>query len=388
MFTFRISKIIKKRVTILAFFLVGLLLPFNIYNLPASSEGNIPIKIGVVMPLSGSSALQGNYCLDAIKLAAEEVNDRGGINGIKVEIIAEDDKSVPVESVNAVTKLIFRDNVLAIIGAYNSSCTLANKEVIGKEKIVLITPVSVAEAITKESNPYMFRNCATQLMLGGGFAKYMVEQDNVESIAMLLGRGADEITSGIFKEYDREIVTTEYFSIGDTDFYSQLTKIKLSGVKNILIVGEIQETALIVKQANEIGFHPQFYSYSNANYPEFLALTGNASDGLKYVVSFVSDAEIPEVVRFVNAFKTKYDRIPDMMSADAYDAANVVIEAISKAGTEYENLSLWREKIRDAMYETSYVGVHGPVEFDETGQAEVTPIIIQIKESEKFVVYP
>lgn len=386
------STVVKTIVVILAIH-IAMFFTFGRSVAQTGTQSKTAIKVGVVLPLTGAGALQGNYVLNAMKLAAEETNNEGGINGRQVEIIAEDDKGVPAESVNATYKLIARDKVLAIIGAYNSSCTLADKEVIGKEKVVLITPVSVAEAITGEPQPFMFRNCATVSMLGGGFARYMIEKKDVKEIALLLentdyGRGAGEVTTNVFKKYDRKIVGKEFFNIGDTDYYSQLTKFKSLAVKNVLIVGEIKETSLIVKQSNELDFHPQFYSYSNANYPEFLELTGKTSDGLLYVVSFVPFSKKPEVSKFVNTFKAKYNRDPDMMSADGYDAARIVIEAIRKAGIEYKDLALWRKKVRDSMYEISYVGVHGPVKFDEKGQAQVDGMVVQIKNMKRIVVFP
>jgi len=395
MFISRISKINKLRVVILAFFLVGLSLPFNIDYVHASGEGGTPIKIGVVMPLSGSCALEGNYVLDAIKLAVEETNKKGGINGRKIEIIAEDDKSVPVESTNAILKLTARDNVLAIIGAYNSSCTLADKEIIGKEKVVLITPVSMAAAITEEPNPYMFRNCATMSIKIGNLAKYMVEENNVKSIAMLLentdyGRGAGEVISEIFKKYDRKVVTIEYFSIGDTDFYSQLTKIKSFGVKNVFFIGEIKEGALIVKQANELDFHPQFYSENNCGYPNFLELTGENAEGLRYVDTFNIKSKNPYFVKFVESYNSKYGRKPEEMSSCGYDAAHLIIEAIKGVGTEFTDLRTFRDAIRGALEKINYKeGVFGQIKFNEKGQNEVIKTyIVEIKNGKTEIIYP
>ncbi len=119
------------------------------------------VKIGLIAPMSGGSAGMGINIQRGVTMAAEEINEKGGVKGMKLQIITEDDESNPVKAVNAIKKLIFNDKAPVVIGSNASSCTLAAMDEAAKAKVPLVTPTSSADNITQRDNKYIFRVTAS-----------------------------------------------------------------------------------------------------------------------------------------------------------------------------------------------------------------------------------
>ncbi|RPJ32068.1 MAG: hypothetical protein EHM35_11855, partial [Planctomycetaceae bacterium] len=228
------------------------------------------IKIGLIGPVSGPGAFYGASMKEAADLAVDDLNAKGGVKGKKVQVIVEDDESTPVKGVNAAQKLVTKDQVVAIVGHYNSSCTLASMAVTQKEKVPHMCPISTAAAITEQGFKYIFRNCATNPMQVGQLADYVITKmkkpGKPNTVAIFYehtdyGKGIMEIFRDKVQAKSGEgwqVTAIELYKPGDTDMISQLTKIKAGSPDFLLFGGNITEVAQAVRQSKEIGLKTQF----------------------------------------------------------------------------------------------------------------------------------
>ncbi|MEH7342560.1 ABC transporter substrate-binding protein [Bacillus sp. JJ1532] len=343
------------------------------------------VNIGAIFPLTGHSAYQGKSFRQAIDLAVEEINEKGGVAGKKVNIMFEDDKGIPTEGVNAAQKLITQDKVSAILGNFNSSVTMAVRSVTEREKVVQLTPGSTADEITEPNHEYMFRNLNPNSAQGPAMAKYAASELNLKNIAILAentdyGRsGADAFKETIEGKGDK-ISSVEFYNQGDKDFYAQLTKIKNANPDGIYISGLLTEGAQILKQARDLGIDTQWLGLGGFTNDNFPTLAEGAAEGMIHVSYFEPGAYdyFPDSKDFVENYNKKYGVNPDMYAANGYEAMYILAEAIEKAGGGD------REKIREAMAQIKDLpGVCGPTTFDENGQVNKQMLFVKIEDGKR-----
>lgn len=350
-----------------------------------NKEEEGPIKIGAIFPLTGGSAYQGQSFQRAIQLAAEQINENGGLLGRELEIIFEDDKGTPSEGGNAAQKLITSNNVSALLANFNSSVTLAVRGVSEKNKLVQLTPGSTADDITEPGHEYMFRNLMPNSAQGPAMASYATKELRIESLAIIAentdyGRSGAENFQEKIEESGGEVLSVEYYNHGDKDFYAQLTKMQNLDIDGIFIAGLITEGAQILKQARDLGIETQWLGLGGFTNDSFYELSEGAAEGMIHVSYFEPGAYdyFPDSKEFVESYKEKYDINPDMYAANGYEAMNILAEAVRIAGSDD------REAIKDAMNQIKDLpGVAGPTTFDENGQAEKPIIFVEIKDGKR-----
>jgi branched-chain amino acid transport system substrate-binding protein len=191
------------------------------------------IKIGLVQPLTGSVAYNGTADVAGSKQAVDERNAKGGVLGKKIELVIEDGQCKPANSVNAAEKLIQKDKVVALSGAFCSSATAAIIPVAEKYKMPLITGVSSKADLTEKGNKYFFRATETDALLAKSFAKIIYSNLNLKNIAYIgvnddWGRGGVDEFSKQMTELGAKPALKEYFDHGTTDFYTLLSKLRAS----------------------------------------------------------------------------------------------------------------------------------------------------------------
>jgi len=359
------------------------------------AAGTKTINIGSVGPLSGTGAKNGIAMKQGAELAVEEINEMGGINGYKINLICEDDKAVPAEAVNAVQKLIDRDKVLAIVGAFNSSCTIACMEVSRKAHVPQITPISIAEVITESGNEYMFRNVNTTPLAFRGFGEFVIDNLGIKNMAMIYentdyGKSmADFWHLLLEEEKGGKIVAEAATNPGQSDFYAEVTKIIHAEPEAFFIGNYITEAVQILKQAKELGYKGRILGAGQFTSDEFLELAGKDAEGEIHLSFFEPVGTTPLAKKFIEKYEDKYGIAPDMHAAPAYDAVYIIVEAIKKIGTDFDDLKAWREALRNAMAETKELeGVTGPTTFDEKGQAKKITYIVQTQDGKRVVIAP
>jgi branched-chain amino acid transport system substrate-binding protein len=352
-----------------------------LYLLQKPPEESV-IKIGLLAPLTGPLSYGGMDMKQGAILAVEEINSKGGVNVggkiYKFELVIEDDQANPTQATQAVQKLITQDNVFAIVGSYSSSVTLAVQKTIMDAKKLLIVPVAVATKITDAGYKYTFRVCANQRMQTTQIAEWVYENLHPKTFATIAentdyGREGVQIFSSVMISKGVQKVAEEYYTLGSTDFYSQLSKIKAADPDIIFAVASTNDAANILKQAREIGLVKQFIMLGGVAQDEFLQLAGENALGLVHVSYFEATTPRPKAAEFVKNFKERWGRTPAMYAAGTYDAIYALKYALEKAG------KLDPDAVADAMRKLDFEGVQGRIYFDDKGQAQTKVLIVQVQ---------
>ncbi|MCK4655014.1 MAG: penicillin-binding protein activator [Candidatus Cloacimonetes bacterium] len=341
------------------------------------------IKIGAILPLTGGAAKYGESAKRAIDLAVEEINSTGGIKGSKIKVIYEDDQALPDKGVSAIQKLITVDKVPVVIGAMPSSVTLAMAPIAEKNKVVLFSPASSNPKIT-EAGDYIFRNDVSDIFEGGKMADEAWRRLKFRKIAVLYinndyGAGIKDAFVYSFTILGGEIVVTENFEQGTTDFRTQLTKIKQDDPEAVYIVG-YKEQIQILKQFRELGLKSQILATIMLEDPEIIQKVGDSAEGAIYTYrAYDPNSEQKEIKEFVENFKVKYGIEPDNWAAQCYDALNIIALAIKDSGYNSDS-------IKKALYGIkNFPGVSGLTTFDENGDV-IKPIKLKTVKNGKFVI--
>ena len=222
----------------------------------ATYEGTI--KIGVVGPFSGSSAMVGDTEKKGVELAAKQINENGGINGMTIELIEEDDQQDPKTAVSAINKLVSSDEVVAAVGTVNSSCTLAMMDVTENNEIPLVTPISSGVAITDPSNSYIVRLQASDKLQAKAITEYAINDLGYKNIAVMFqnddfGAGGKDVVVETLKDAGIEPLAVEAFDSSATDMSAQLLKIKDLNPEAIIMWTMYGCGATIAKQCDQLG---------------------------------------------------------------------------------------------------------------------------------------
>jgi branched-chain amino acid transport system substrate-binding protein len=392
------EKMKKKLGMILIFALILSLLPACGGEEETADEA--VIKIGIVGPWTGASADNGQSMARGIEIAIADINDAGGIKGYMLEGVPYDDQGIPEESVNAVNKLIFEDEVLAIVGPFNSACGLADLEVINREGVPMITPVAMADDIIRGPD-FMFRNTlgnkeAAEVQAGNVPEGQNLYTDVVgcERVAILWenddwGKGMSDQAVFEFERLEQmdHLVANVPFNVGTTDFYPILTPVLEKDPDIIYCVALAAEAIQIVKQARELGYEGLFMGEGGFNAQEFDKTLGELAYGCLFFAQWHEDFEYELSKQFVASHKKRHpDKVADMFTAIAYEAMYIVKDAIERA-EESDDLAVWRDNVRAAIAETKdFQGVSGTISFDENGQA-MRPIVGMQKTPEGAKIY-
>lgn len=347
--------------------------------------------LGVVSPLTGSGATSGAVQANAVKMAVNEINAKGGINGnIPITLISEDDEGVPAKSVTVTQKLVNQDKINAMIGALNSSCTLANMEVTKAAKIPQITPSSSNATITKQGNKFIFRMTATDTTHAKTLLKYAKESLKAAKVAMIyessdFGTGAFNIVKGLVASYGMEMIANEVYNSGETDFSVQLTKIKNAKPDVIVMWGYYTEAAQIMKQIKQYAINIPVIG-TGYNSPALIQLGGAAVNGLIFTTAFTNanpDQKVQDFdKKYTELFKSSYDQ----NAPQSYDSVYIIADAVTRAvkdGKDWSN----GEVLRDYIAATkNYVGATGTTSFDETGEMVKDLMVVKIVDGKHTIV--
>jgi branched-chain amino acid transport system substrate-binding protein len=335
-------------------------------TVPAAAQETV--RIGLVEPLTGSVAYNGQSVVEGAKLAVEEINAAGGVLGKPVELIVEDGQCKPANSVNAVEKLVQKDKVVTLVGAFCSSATAAIMPVAQKYKIPLVTGVSSKADLTEQGNPYFFRAAETDALMAKTFAKILAQDLKLGTVAYV-GVNDDWGRGGI-EEFDRDLsalgvksVMTEYFDHGTTDFFTLLTKLRAAKPDGVFVAAETQDGSILVKQIRELGLKTKVFGVGSWATADFIKLAGEAAEGIHAAVPYASTMESPRNQAFVKKYETKYGIKPGKYGAAGYNALNITAAAIARAGKTDA------EAIRAALHETRYEAPNGVYQFTAKGQA-------------------
>ena len=335
-----------------------------------SSDTSKAIKVGGNLELSGGTAMFGQAAQNAINLAFEQQNAKGGVLGRKLELVVADNKSDAGESTSAVTKLVTQDKVVAVLGSMTSSVTLAAVPVVTDNKIPMISPSGTnskltVDPATGEVRPWIFRACFIDPFQGQVGANFALTNLKATKAAVMIDQKSD-YSKGLadafvtnFKKGSGTITGTENYVAGsDKDFRPILTRIKSQNPDMVWVPGYYQEVGLIVKQARELGMTMPFMGGDGWDDPQLFNIAGAEALNNTFYVDHVATDD-PAMATFVSDYKAKFNAVPNAMGTLGYDAANLLIKAFENAQ------STEPEKVRTAL-ETmkGFKGVGGEITVD------------------------
>lgn len=333
-----------------------------------------PIPLGAVLPLTGSAAQWGVPARDAALLAVEEVNSKGGIRGKKLQLVVEDDQCQPASGVSAFQKILATSHPVVVLGAVCSGVTLAIAPIAERGKVVLISPASTTPLLTNAGD-YIFRDIPSDAFRGKVFAEYVFSSGH-KNISILYinndgGLGGQQAFSENFQKLGGTIVSVDAYPADTQDFRAQLTKIKRQHSDGVLIVSYPADTPLLLRQAYELGVHKRLFFQTEAlDDPAVLAKAGNSAEGATYILPAKPDG--PASQEFIQKYKARFNRAPELFAAEAYDAAMLIKKCLSDATTPPSS-----EALKSALYKTqNYAGASGTISFDSNGDV-AKPMVIK-----------
>lgn len=341
------------------------------------------IRIGVYEPMTGASAAGGQMTVEGIELAKEMYPE---VLGKEIKLYIVDNKTDKTESANAVARLIEKDKVSVIIGSYGSSNSMAGGQV-AKEKKVPAIGCSPTNPLVTLDNDYYFRVCFIDPFQGKVMAKYAFNTLKAKKAAIIMDM-ANDYSVGLcnfFKQAfveltgDKDAIIAETkYKTNDQDFSAQLTAIKDLKPDVIFAPGNYGESALLIKQARDLGITAPFLGGDTYEAPEFIEIGGQEIEGVAISTHYTAEAPVTEVSKeFLDAYEKKYNQAPNAFAALGFDAYMVAREAIEKAG------SADPQAIRDAIAETKdFKGATGLITLDENGDANKSAVIKQVQNGE------
>lgn len=338
-----------------------------------------PIRIGVIQPMTGSVAYNGQAYVRGAKLAVAQRNATGGIGGRQVELQIEDGQCQPANSVNAAEKLIQRNKVPVLAGAFCSSATAAVMAVAEKYKIPLLSGVSSKADLTEKGMKYFFRSAETDRLMAKTFSKILAGDLKLKTVAYIgvnddWGRGGVEDFEKYLNELGVKSVMKEYFDHGTTDYYTLLTKLRALNPDGVFVAAETQDGSILVKQLKEFGIETKVFGVGSWATSDFIGLTGEASEGIYAAVPYVSNMQGDRNRSFVENYQKQYKQLPGKYDASGYNSMNILMQAIERAGSDEP------EKIRDALHKTDYDAPNGHFRFTEKGEGYgFDTVLVQIQ---------
>ena len=337
--------------------------------------GSDTIKIGVIMSTSGPVSHFGTQCRDAIQLAVDEINARGGVLGKQVQLIVEDDEKNPEKTMNALVKLATKDKVRVVLGALTSDCTLAITQEAQRRGILLFTPTSTNDAVT-DAGDLIFRSCFKDSFQGQVMAQFAIENLNATKAAVLYDMNNDYST-GLTKSFEETfvalggtVVATESYAGGDKDFNAQITKIKAADPDVLFLPDYYNTVSLIINQVRNQGLDAIMLGPDG--WDELVGQAGEEAVGNYFCNHYSPDADDEDVQEFVRKYRERYGITPNALAALGYDAAYIVLEAIERAGTDDPQV------LKEALMETNKKYVTGHITFDESHNPVKSTTILKV----------
>jgi branched-chain amino acid transport system substrate-binding protein len=353
----------------------------------AAGGGGDAIKVGVYLDLSGQTSSFGLSTRRGIEMARDEINNAGGINGRKIELVVEDEQGEPGKVTTVVTKLLRQDQVKALIGEVASTNSLTAAPKAQEAKIPMITPSSTNPEVTKKGD-YIFRVCFIDPFQGEVMAKFAANTLKAKRAAILsdfnsdYSKGLTQFFKQSFTKLGGTIVNEKSYTQTDRDFSSQLTSIRASNPEVIYVPGYYGQVGVIAKQARQQGITVPILGGDGWDAPQLWELGGDALNNTFISNHYSIDDPSPLVQKFVADYKARYNIVPDALAALGYDAMRVLGDALKRAGTDAE------PQLRDAIAQTkNFPGVTGTITMNAERNVDKPATVLELKAQDRKYTY-
>lgn len=333
-----------------------------------------PIKVGVSQPLTGAFAASGNYVAQGARIAEDEINKSGGVLGRKIQLIIEDSKSNPTEAVATAEKLIVRDKVPIMIGAWSSTLTLAVMPKLMEYGVPMLVETSSSGKITTSGNPWIFRISPTSEMEARAFEplvkKLEIKKANFLSTNNDFGLGAAKEFAAMLKGAGVEIGVQETMDPKATDFSAQLAKIKAAGGDTLFVTTAVEQITLLLKQAKDQQLNIRIITTGGSNSPDqLIQQAADAANGSMHLVFFTP--WFPDAVKYpelATAFVAEWSKRGHVVGGltegfRGWDALMTIVAGIKAAGKAEP------AAIQKALWDVKVKGINGDIAFIKQGPA-------------------
>jgi branched-chain amino acid transport system substrate-binding protein len=335
--------------------------------LPAGAfaqAGKKPINLGICAPITGNQAQYGEDIKRGAELAVSRLNETGAVPDAEFKMFVEDSKGDPQEAANVAQKFVARGGITAVVGDFSSTASLAAAPIYQRAGIIMMTPTASHPDITKSGN-YIFRNTPIAATEADATTDWGTKDLGLKKIA-IVGRNDDygRVYGELFKKRaianGSTVVGEEYVNGETPDLKPVITSLRARQPDGVLLALFQVEAALLFRQSKEMNFQPTFLSGAGLFNPQVISLAREAANGLLLVSTYYPKADRPEVKNFVELYQAKNGNVPSKFSAHAFDAVNLIANAVKAAGA-----GATEQKIRDALAATKGVpGVTGTISFD------------------------
>lgn len=333
------------------------------------------IKIGVVLPLSGTLGALGKFARQAAELAVSEINSNGGISGKKIVLVFRDDRNEPLQTAKVVRNLIEKKDIKIIVGSLTTDATIAGAQVVETKGALMLTSSATGVKVT-QGRKNIFRICFTDTYQGLAMAKFAFQKLGARRAAVIYdvggeySRGLAQFFEEKFKALGGKIVASELYTIEAHDFKTQLSRIKKANPDFFFIPDYYEKVAEIVKQAKELGIKAIIAGGDGWASERLLELASKAVEGGYFTDHFSVNDPDKTSITFVQNFEAKYGRKPNAVAALTYDTFYLLADVLRRADSQDVR------KLREVLEGTSnFKGVTGAITFDANHNA-IKPVVV------------
>jgi branched-chain amino acid transport system substrate-binding protein len=343
------------------------------------------IKIGFLGALTGDVAMFGKPTLDGMKLAAEELNAAGGVNGKKIEIVEADNRGDKQEGAAVTQKLISRDNVVAIVGDPTTGITKVAAPIAQKSQIVLLSAGATGPGVV-ENGDFIYRDTLLDSVAIPACIDFFAGEMNYKKVAVVTSDNNDYSVglSQTFRDAAKgkgiTIVSDEKVKDGDKDFSAQVTNIKAKKPDVIFFSGYYTEGALFMKEARKQGLKANMFGGDGLFSPKLIELGGDAVNGTMVALGFSPEQATPTAAKYIESYKKKFNGTePGLFDAQGYDAVMLLADAMKRAN------SVDPKVFKTALAATKgFEGVSGTITIRANREPIKTPLALLVVKEGKF----
>jgi branched-chain amino acid transport system substrate-binding protein len=352
-----------------------------------------PIKVGIVLPLTGEKANFGEIENNSFLMALSEINKAGGVKGAEIKLLIEDDTGNPDVARAATEKLISKDNVVVLGGGYGSSETYAIAGVAQQKKFPFLINTGSADKITEQGWNYIFRLNPAVSEYSKAAESFLTEVAKPKTAAILFentlfGTSGSKEFEKSCKELGIQVVLKEGYEHGAIDFKPLLIKVKNAKPDLIYMISYIMDASLLTRQSMEINLNPKLFIGGAAGFtlPEFLQNAGKAAEGVFSADLWVPTLPYPGAMDYYQNYKKLYGKNTEYHGAEAYAALYVIADVLKRTK------SFSPEDIRQALAATDMMTVFGKVKFisydKKTNQNKLPTYLVQWIKGKLECVWP
>lgn len=337
------------------------------------------IKIGAILPLTGSASSVGEFQKNGIEVAVSEVNEMGGINGEKVEVIFGDSKNEGKEGLAVLKKMVELDKVKVFIASQSGVVVPLAKEISNNKDLLLFITISSYPEVTKLGNNifrfYVTSDNESKKMADFTYNKLGIKNAGIFYINDDFGIGGLKTFRNKCIELGGKVVWEGSYEKTGSDFKTTLLKATNSKMEALYIIGYDKAFAIAVKQAREVGMKLPILASIGMSVPEWIKIAGESAEGI-YVTAtrFEPGFNNPKIKTFVEKYNKQFGKDPNMLAAFTYDSFKLIIEAFSKGANSPQELAEKLKKINN------YEGTIGNISFDISREGNIDLIIRKISD--------